>query len=634
MRWPLALVLFAAGCPRGPSGPELVPPAPPAPSIAVAPLHLTEAAGPRRGLVLGAGGRGRAAPVELVGRASQVLLAIDGGRTATLEVAPADPGTPAPAPPPSPEWTAALVRSELAATSALALAPGRFTVAVRAPADSEPPGSATLAVAVLAGMTGARLDPGVAVLADLAADGTLVPLEDPVATLERALARGARRVILPLGGASAARAGKKPVDLVRLAAQRGAAAALAPDLPHAYRALTAAPMPDPAPVEPGEMALAPGELAALATIYQRHLQRVAAAWPTLVEQQTRARLSMPTAALIDAAAAGSRRAERLRAAREVAGGTIRLARAASAAEAASRIEEVLALVRNGDAAGASAALAAVLAAPAMPPITPAGAGSADAQLRAVAAAASAAESAAWTAEASALGPAAQAAIAAVGKDRPSIEAEHRLAEAIAPAILAAERAREHAARTADRVALPIPQDGGFLPDPAALAELTRRHREAAGALIAIVDRRPAVAPRSAELTAARRLLAAPVPATASPAARLGAARLGHELVERAIARGREVGADIDPWSGAVIRIAHPERLATALRVAEKAARQAAAAARTATGHIPVAARVWYQAARALASGRAADRLFAVELYRSSSSESRLAVLLAASATRR
>jgi hypothetical protein len=635
MRWPLALLLVAAGCGRRMVGPELVPPAPAAASIAVAPLHLADAAGPGRGLVLAAGGLGRAAPVELIGRASQVQIDIDGGRAATIEVAPADPGKPAPAPPPGPEWTAALVRAELAATTALALAPGRFTVAVRAPADSVPPGSATLAVAVLAGMTGARLDAAVAVLADLAPDGTLVALEDPATALERALARGARRIILPLGGQAAqTRASKAPVDLVRLAARRGAAAALAPDLPHAYRALTGAPMADPAPVAASDMALAPDELAALAAIYQRHLQRVATAWPTLVEQQTRARLSVPTAALIDAAAAGARRAERLRAAGEVAAGTIRLARAASAAEAASRMEEILALARNGDPAGAAAALAAILAAPTLPPITPGGAGPADAQLRAIAASASAAESAAWTAEAAALGPAAQAAIAATGKDRPSLEAEHRLAEAIAPAVLAAARAREHAARAADRLALPAAKDAGFLPDPAAVAELTRRHREAAGALIALVDRRPATAPRSAELTGARRLLAAPVAATTSPATRLGAARLAHDLVERAIARGREVGADIDPWSGAVSRVSHPERLAAALKVAETTARQSAAAARTATGRIPVAARVWFQAARALAGGRAADRLFALELYRSSSSESRLAVLLAASATRR
>ncbi|HEU5057522.1 MAG TPA: hypothetical protein VFU21_13400, partial [Kofleriaceae bacterium] len=135
----------------------------------------------------------------------------------------------------------------------------------------------------------------------------------------------------------------------------------------------------------------------------------------------------------------------------------------------------------------------------------------------------------------------------------------------------------------------------------------------------------------AELTAARRLVADSGAASASPAARLAAGRLGHELLERALARGREVSAVIDPWSGAVARVGHPERLAVALRVAERTARQAAAAARTATGRVPLTARVSYQAARALASGRAADRLFALELYRAASAESRLAVLLTASA---
>lgn len=632
MRWPLALALLAAGCPRGSSGPELVPPAPPAPSIAVAPLRVAQVAGPRRGLVLGAGGPGRAAPVDLVGRASRIELAIDGSRSITIEVAPADPGTPAVPPPPAPEWIASLARAELAAATALALAPGRFTVSVRAPSGAPPPGSAALAVAVLAGLTGAAVDPEAVVLADLAPDGTLVPLEDPVAALERAIARGARRVILPLGGQAAApRAGKKPVDLVRLAARRGAAAALAPDLPHAYRALTGAPMPEAGPVAAGDMVLAADELGALTAAYQRHLQRVAEAWPALVEQQTRARLSPPTAALLDAAAAGTRRAERLRAGHEIAAAYVRLTRAASAADAARRVEEVLALVRGGDAAGAAAALTAGLAPPAAVPIAPTGSAQADAHLRAIAAAAHAAESAAWSAEATALGPAAHAAIAAIGKTRPAPEAEQRLAEAIAPALLAAARAREHGARAADRLSFPAARGAGFVPDSAAVAELTRRHREAGGALIAVVDRRPAAAPRSAELTAARRLLAETASGAGQPLARLGAARLGHDLIERAMARTREVAADIDPWSGAVISIGRPDRLAVALRVAEKTARQAAAAARVATGRIPLGARISYQAARALAAGRAADRLFAIELYRAASSECRLAILLTVSA---
>ena len=631
IRWAMALFLLA-GCPRRSSGPQLVPPAPPAPTIAVAPLRVAEAAGPRRGLVLGAGGRGRAAPVELVGRASQVEVALDGGRTATIEVAPADPGLPVRPPPPGPEWTAALVRAELAATAALALAPGRFTVSVRVPSGAAPPGSATLAVAVLAGLTGAAVDPRAAVLADLAADGTLVALEDPSAALERAIARGARRIILPLGGAAfTPRGGKKPVDLVKLAARRGAIAALAPDLPHAYRALTGAPMPEAAPLDASEMALSPGESDALRAAYQRHLQRVAEAWPALVEQQTRARLSAPTAALVDVAAAGSRRAERLRASREIAAATVRLTRAASAADAARRIEDVLALVRNGDAAGAAAALGAGLATPPIPPIAPAGSAPTDGHLRAIAAAQAAAESAAWSAEATALAPAAQAAVTAAGKDRPTLEAEQRLAEAVAPALLAAARAREYAARAADRLSFPAPPGAGFVPDAAALSELTRRHREAAGALLAMADRKPAAAPRSAELTEARRLLADSAASTGSPTALLGAARLAHELVERALARSREVAADIDLWSGAVVRIGHPERLAIALRVAERTARQAAAAARTAAGRVPLAARIAYQAARALTAGRAADRLFALELYRAVSSDCRLAVLLTVSA---
>ena len=631
----LALALaLAAGCPRGPSGPELVPPAPPTPSFAVTPLRVSELSSPMRGLVLGAGGAGRAAPVELVGRASQIQLATAGGRSITVAVAPADPGAPPGPPPPGPEWTAALIDAELIACGILALAPTRFTVSVRAPAGAAPPATATLAVAVLAGLTGAALDPKVAVLADLAPDATLVALEDPVAALDRAVAGGARRLILPLGGATAARRGsKKPVDLVRLAARRGATAALAPDLPHAYRALTGAPMPEAAPVEVAAMGLASGELGALAAAYQRHLQRVAEAWPVLVEQQTRARLSAPTAALVDAAGAGARRAERLRAGQQIAGATVRLTRAASAADAARRIEEVLALARNGDRAGAAAALTAALTTPPAPPIPPTGSAQTDAHLRAIAASAHAAESAAWSAEAAALAPAAHAAIASVGADRPSTEAEHRLAEAIAPALLAAARAREHAARAADRTSFPVPRGAGLVPDTAALTELIRLHREATSALLASIDRRAATPPRSAELTAARRLLIDTPASTVSLAARLGTARLAHELVERALSRGREVAADIDPWSGAIVGIGHPERLASLLRVAERSARQAAAAARTATGHIPLAARLSYQAARGLATGRAADRLFAIELYRAASAECRLAVLLTVSARR-
>src|SRR5690606_33393646 len=142
----------------------------------------------------------------------------------------------------------------------------------------------------------------------------------------------------------------------------------------------------------------------------------------------------------------------------------------------------------------------------------------------------------------------------------------------------------------DERALPHGGGPGFRPDPAALEDLRRVHAEAAEAGLALLESQ--AAPRAAETIVAGRAAAAP---TRGPAATLAASWLARDLTARVLARGED--ADRARWTDQPVRAPRREQLARALRVAERAARQHAAAARVAVGHIPVAARIDHQAAR-------------------------------------
>ena len=651
------LVLAAAllaGCPRpaGQRGPaEPIPP----PSIAVRPLAMVDLQTPLRGLVLGAGGPGRAAPVALVGRPHRRELVADGPqagarRVIALEVTRLAPGTAgqAGAPPVAgrapddPLWTWRLAAARLVAASALAIHPAELRIDVSAPAGTPPPGAATLAVAVLAGLTGAALDPGATVLARLMPDGTLAPLVDAPAELDRALRRGARRIVLPIGGATARVAGTgRAIDLVRAAARGGAAAAQASDVAQAYRALTGASMPEPIPVPPEDMALSAAERTAIEAAYRRHLQRAGAAWSRLVEQVARAQLPPPLEALHRAAVPAIERAERLRARGRIAAAHALMARAAVLADAAGRIDRTMRLAEDGEAAAVGAVLAAPgpdapapsAAPPVGPPPAPQGIGE---HLARLAGRLHEVAAEAWRAEADEGAPAARTSAEAMAAERPGMaalrEARARLAEASAPAALAAAHAAAEAARAEDLRGLARPVGPPFVPDREALAALARAQAEAAAAGVALLAAVPG--PRLPEAIVAARAADLASGGADDPTGErtLAAAWLARERAAQLLARAEE--AERDRWTGEPTRAPRREQLTRALAVAERAARQHAAAARVAVGHIPAAARLPHQAARVLAAGRAAERLLALELYRASSAASQRAVLVALSATAR
>ena len=704
--WALLLVALA-GCPGRTRRVGVVSGPPEPPSLSVAPLTAADLArDPTRGLVLGAGGAGRARPVQLLGRPHwiDVVAAGTGGdagwSTFWLIARPRDrrsgnpilpppqlppnPNAPPPSPPPSgpplagAAWAPALWQARLSATAAVGKGPLDVELAALSRGrEVDPPAPATLATAALAALTGARLPRSSVVIAELDPDGSLAPVADPLTEVQAALARGARRIVLPIGGGAAPAPSQQgqsraTVNLVRVIRTAGGHAWLAPDLPAAYRALTGSPLPEPEPAAVADLVLSRDEQTALDAAYRRALERMAAGWPRLVEQQNRARLPAPLASLFAGAERGARRAERHRAAGDAVAAYVRMTEAAALADAAVRLDQILRLVAEGDLAQARIELdgarvapdPSLLAAPGGAPVTIAD------HLRATSVYALGAARWAWTEEAAARARPARAAFDAVARlDRTRLAAPataRELAENLAPVLVAGARARLLADVTQDRTAL---EPGGargavFAADQGTLRQLTAGDAEAAAVALATLDHalpdggpapaqaaaspaastadRPA-AVRPPDLVVAERVLSLVddgdlaraagrprVAADRSPLLALALARRVFDGAADALARTRRLAPVVDPWSGQVVALGRPGRLRVALALAERSARQHASSARVAVGAIPLGARLAFQAAAALARGDRAERVKALELYQAASAECRLAVLLALS----
>jgi hypothetical protein len=716
------LLVFLAACPTRTRrvGVVMAPPEPP--PVAVRPLEAADLRrDPTRGLVLGSGGPGRARPVRLVGRPHWLAVAAplaDDEQAASWgsfwliarprRLAPIKPPVRSPAagqksspggvqgqnqstpdgpvgapprrlePPTGPplagdEWKRALWLADLAATRAVGLSPLDVDFsAVSRGSQVHPPGAASLAVAALAALTGARLDSSAVIIAELEPDASLGPVDDPVGQVQDALRRGARRVVLPYGGAMVTpRGAATAVDLVRLSRKAGADAWMAPDLARAYRSLTRAALPEPEPAPARDLALARDERGALETGYRRALERIAATWPHLLEQQSRARLAPPLAALISAAERGARRAERWRAAGDHAAAYERLTEAAALADAASRLDQVLRLVADGELDRARAEVDAARAAPDAARLVPPGDGAPTTigeHLRATGVFALAATSWAWSEEAVARSKRARAALASLaGTERARLSSPataRKVAEAVAPLLVASARARLQADLARDRGHLDPGGGPGFTADADHLRQLAAADASAAAAAVADLealtgggarsepdssaghasDEGAASADGSPDAVAAGRILAlvdgdgdlvrgsgrAKIAAERSPLLALAVARRAFDGAGAALARVRRLRPEIDPWTGQLSVIGRPGRLRMALSLAAGAARQQAAAARVAIGSIPVGARLAFEAAQELARGDRLERVKAVELYQAASAECRLAVLLALS----
>jgi len=525
-----------------------------------------------------------------------------------------------------------------------------------------------LAVAAIAALTGAPLARSAAVIAELEPDGSLAPVTDPVADLQDALRRGARRVILPVGGRMAApAAGGSALDMVEVVRHAGGTAWLVPDLARAYRVVTSEPFPEPEAAEAAALALADDERGALDAAYRRALERIAPGWPHLLEQQNRARLPPPLAALLTGAERGVRRAERWRAAGDRAAAYVRLTEAAALADAASRLDHILRLVAEGDLSRARAELqraressdpVAWLPAGEDAPVT------IGAHLRAASLFLAAADEWAWGEEAAARGRSARAALESpAGPERARLTSRaiaSNVADGVAPLLVASALAGMHAERAEDRAALEQPAGPSFTANPDSLRALAAASSRAAAAALESLDRsskldHPASAPDtgsgsgsgsalSHDVVVARRLLGlvddhgelnrvpgrTRVPDDRAPLLALVAAQAAFDRLGDAIARARRLGPELDPWTGQVLAVERPSGLSAALALAERAVRRQAASARVAIGWIPVGARIAYQAAAALARGDRSERVKALELYQAASAECRLAVLLALS----
>jgi hypothetical protein len=420
-------------------------------------------------------------------------------RNPILAPEPPDPsrapiGVPPSGPPlTGPSWSGALWQARLTAGAALGKSPLDVDlVALSNGAAVEPPGAATLAVAAIAALTGARLRRGDEVVAELEPDGSLGPVADPAGGVEAALRRGARRIVLPVGGGSVAGGDGQPIDLVALCRRGGATAWLAADLPAAYRRLASASLPEPDLAADGDLALSDAERAALAAGSRRALERLAANWPRLVEQQDRARLPPPLSSLLAGAERGARRAETWRAAGDPVAAYVRLTQAAALSDAAQQLDQILRLVAGGDLERARGELDAVR--PATELVAPGGEAPATVgdHLRVAAQFRLGAAGWAWAEEASAHARTARAALdrlSRTDRSRLSMPGVARdLAGDVAPLLVAGARARLHAELAQDRADLDPSGGAWFKADPDRLRQLAVADAAAAADALAALDR--------------------------------------------------------------------------------------------------------------------------------------------------
>lgn len=538
-------------------------------AVPVRPLDVVALRSPYQALVLAAGGAGRAAPVA---------LAPGGGRRAVarglwIDVRPVDDHRASRS-----IRTGPLAAAELAVHGTLALAPGEFVITLAGTSkDARQPGPAQIAVAIFAALVDAPFDATSVVVAELARDGTLAPVDDPVGAVDRALRGGARRIVLPLAGRFARTPDATAVDLLARGRRGGAEVTLAGDLPQAVRALTGFDVPKAHPLRREVMALDDADAAALALAYRSRLVDLSETWPRIVELGVRARSVAPVAANVDAAVRASRRAETLRVGGEIAAAVAMIDRAAFHVDLAVHVDDLVVAAAAEAEGSLQPRLRAALSVQDAS-ASPASSGSFGGALRAVMTARDRARATAWVDLAAGRAAAAVTALAEFERlpvDRRAGRGPTRaLAEQIAPVFMAAARAR-YAARASVALRALDRSDSSVRFDPQRLADLSQLLHERAAAAAALAS---------------------------SP--------------------------DLDRWTGEPRPHQVRRSEQQALRLADVTARRWAAQALTATGVVPAAARARFQAAVALASGSAGERALALELYRAASADCRVAVLVA------
>jgi hypothetical protein len=585
---------------------------------------------------------------------------------------PGDPSDPArgavPAPAPAARSSAvAPARSSAARIAALVVGRDLADLALVAqpagPAE-DPAAAAAIAAGWIAAITGAPIDPRAALVGAVLPGGTLGPVDAIPERWLAAIARGKTRLGYPAGMRFAPpRAPGPPIDLLRLARDHHAEAIELADVRDAYRLLTGSALPAVVPVSEPELALDADTTATLTARYTAAQRRLAGEWVAVLELDQAGRLPAAIRHHAQRAQQRSRDAEARRRAGNLAAACHLIEAAWLEAAAANATHQVILKLRAGDLAGAASAVAgldpsdAELVARlgrlgARTPSTLAG------QLATLAGLDAALTGwATHVVAASAVG--ASVAVVTGLASRP--RAPPATLDAVADAVAAAARLmfRVVAATQGADPELAGEAGVGYAAVPGQLARVAGAAQAAAAASLRELDA-AAVAPlaqrrgittlearRQLAITAPRLLVAdvlasdasgravAPVTTPAGEASlaaslrALAAAELTvRGAAEAAVHASLAVQRDA---TGRITALAHAGALRHLLASSARAARASARASRIASGAIPVAARLAYQVAIAMAAGDLDDQVGALAELWAASAWCELAVILARNA---
>ena len=376
MRRAFVLGVSVLACTPPPAAPSPGPTPGPRGPVTVRPLAFADDA--KRGdaaLILGTDPRGGSTAVPLVTGAGQVtvdsLYVITGGATATGGVGPVEltaatstsgqvkvgifedlsgglgPSWRAGV------WTASLVTADVLGKDLTDLT---FTASASGRVDGAS-ASGLMTAGYLAALLGHPVAADATMTGTINPDGTIGPVAGIPQKFEAAIAAGKKRLGYPLGLRQAIDANSgQEVDLVELAAARGAVAVEVADVFAAVELLTGKTLPRPVPVEVEAMAPPPSVLAALDRQYEHWHALIVPTWPQVLTLASSAAAPGVISGFARQAIADYELAERLRAEGNGAAALRLLNRAWFAAATATSSAEILALAVAPDLDGALARL--------------------------------------------------------------------------------------------------------------------------------------------------------------------------------------------------------------------------------------------------------------------------------------
>lgn len=477
---------------------------------------------------------------------------------------------------------------------------------------------AMMAVGFVAGLTGGSIDSKAVVLAAVLPDGSLGMVDGLPERVALMAAAGKQRIGVPAAAAVSSKSGK-----VAALPRKGVEVVVLRDVAAAVAFATGSALPATLEAKEAELALTGAETDQLAATYAAWQQRIAAEWAALLLLDNAARLPAKIGQLAAVAQREAKAAEELRVAGAWSAAIDRLIEAAAVSSAAVTAFRVVELVQQGELDDAVAALqerdAFTEAAAVTLAIGEAARPTSGEQLHHLALAGAALAALAHAKASAAALEAASAELREMKRLPPgelgSAATARRVTSAVVPALLASRRAA--AAAEDARRSLDLHDVGG---GPARSAEELARVQPAERTLeqwrgaVDPSSRPPSGSPLVYPEAAMIELAATWPPELAALRTRWGerapqwlltrwaASLFAAQLAAQALAERDSFGGRRDPVDGSLTLPGGPaaSALPALLAAADRHARQAATAARIATGAIPLAQRLAYQRGRQLA----------------------------------